>query len=423
MIFQKLDKSWINFFRQVKMTWIRASKGIRYKEHVERKNGLKPDRYYSAYFKVDGKQIEQGLGWGTEGMTLEKAESILHELKHNCKTADGAKTLKEKRAAEHARRLKESELQAEKEKSNITFKAFFEGEYLPIQKMHKDRNTWVKEEQHANNWLYPIVGGIPVKDICAFHLEKIKKAMLDAGRTPRTIQYCFATFRQTWNHARREGILSADSPTRNVKIPKFDNQRQRYLTPDECKDLLDELRKHSTPTYYMAVISLDAGLRFSEIAGLQWQDVDTVRKTIFLRDTKSGRNRTVYMTNRVKSLFAGMQKQQPDSLIFPDSKGGRMAHISKTFDECVERLGLNSGIDDDRLKCVFHTLRHTHASRLLESGTDIYRVKELLGHANVTTTERYSHVTADRLRSAVANMERMNNREAEIIPIPISNKR
>jgi site-specific recombinase XerD len=111
-----------------------------------------------------------------------------------------------------------------------------------------------------------------------------------------------------------------------------------------------------------------------------------------------------------------MPKAGPDALVFPDRNGNRIKHISKTFDEVVVTLGLNAGIDDDRLKCVFHSLRHTHASRLLESGADIYRVKELLGHANVTTTERYSHVTADRLRSAIKDMERMNN-QSNVIPM------
>ena len=158
----------------------------------------------------------------------------------------------------------------------------------------------------------------------------------------------------------------------------------------------------------MALLSLDTGMRFSEIAGLQWQNVDTVRETLSLMDTKSGKNRTVYMTYRVKSMLSAMPKAGPDALVFPDRNGNQCKHISKTFDDVVEDLGLNQGIDDHRLKCVFHSLRHTHASRLLESGADIYRVKELLGHANVTTTERYSHVTADRLRSAIKDMEKMN---------------
>ena len=299
---------------------------------------------------------------------------------------------------------------------NIEFKTFFENDYLPIQKTHKDRDTWIKEEQHGTNWIFPIIGNIPIKNVSSFHIERIKKNLLDAGRAPRTIQYCFATIRQTWNHARRSGVVSGDSPTMNVKIPKFDNKRQRYLTPCECDSLLEELERRSETTYQIALLSLDTGMRFSEIAGLQWQTIDIIRELISVMDTKSGKNRTVYMTDRVKAMFSDIPKAGPDALVFPDRNGNPIKHISKTFDDVVATLGLNTGIDDDRLKCVFHSLRHTHASRLLESGADIYRVKELLGHANVTTTERYSHVTADRLRSAIKDMERMNN-QSNVVPM------
>lgn len=389
--------------------------GVRFREHKERRHGIGKDKYFVIRHQFNGRRYDEPLGWATEGMSAKKAFLILAELKQNQATSTPPFTLREKLSIEHARRDSEEREKTQVEAANITFKTFFENEYLPIQKTHKDRETWVKEEQHGIIWIFPVVGNIPMKDISSFHIERIKKNLLDAGRSPRLIQYCFATIRQVWNHARRAGIVAVDPPTRDVKIPKFDNKRQRYLTPDECDRLLEELKKHSVTTYQMAIISLDAGARFSEIAGLQWQNVDCVRETLALMDTKSGKNRTVYMTERIKSLFSGMPKTGPDALIFPDRNGNQIKHISKTFDEVVFNLGLNTGIDDNRLKCVFHSLRHTHASRLLESGADIYRVKELLGHASVTTTERYSHITADRLRSAIKDMEKMNL--SNVIPI------
>jgi site-specific recombinase XerD len=389
--------------------------GVRFREHKERRHGIGKDKYFVIRHQFNGRRYDEPLGWATEGMSAKKAFLILAELKQNQATSTPPFTLREKLSIEHARRDSEEREKIQIEAANITFKTFFENEYLPIQKTHKDRETWVKEEQHGIIWIFPVVGNIPMKDISSFHIERIKKNLLDAGRSPRMIQYCFATIRQVWNHARRAGIVAVDPPTRDVKIPKFDNKRQRYLTPDECDRLLEELKKHSVTTYQMALISLDAGARFSEIAGLQWQNVDCVRETLALMDTKSGKNRTVYMTERIKSLFSGMPKTGPDALIFPDRNGNQIKHISKTFDEVVVTLGLNTGIDDNRLKCVFHSLRHTHASRLLESGADIYRVKELLGHASVTTTERYSHITADRLRSAIKDMEKMNL--SNVIPI------
>jgi site-specific recombinase XerD len=106
-----------------------------------------------------------------------------------------------------------------------------------------------------------------------------------------------------------------------------------------------------------------------------------------------------------KELFQKMIFGKPDELVFPNRDGKRMKHISKTFDETVEKLGLNRGITDSRYKAVYHSLRHTHASRLLESGVDIYHVKELLGHQSVQTTERYTHARDETLKNAVKSME------------------
>jgi site-specific recombinase XerD len=377
--------------------WQRSDyRGVRFREHDTRTHGITKDKYFVIRYQFNGKRYGESLGWASEGMSAKKAFLILAELKQNQATSTPPFTLKEKLSNEQERRDSEKQEKIQTESINITFKTFFECSYLPIQRTHKRKRSLIPETGQAENWIFPVVGCIPMKDISSFHIERIKKNLLDAGRSPRTIQYCLATIRQVWNHARRAGIISGDSPTLNVKIPKFDNRRERYLNPTECDNLLEELKKHSITTYQIATVSLDTGMRFAEITSLQWQNIDLVRESISIMDTKSGRNRTVYMTNRVKTMLSGMQNTGPDALVFPDQNGGMIKQISNIFDIVVNKLMLNAGINDNRLKCVFHSLRHTHASRLLESGADIYRVKELLGHASVTTTERYSHITAER---------------------------
>jgi len=387
------------------MEWKKAGRGIRFKEHHERKNGIKLDRYFSIYYRVDGKQHEQGVGWGSEGMTVEKAMSILNELKGNQRQGAGPVTLKEKRELEHARKKEEARQKAIEEKENISFIDFFENVYLPVTRTSKKPLSVAKEEQHVKNWIKPAIGNLPLKELKKQHIELIKNRLLEAGRTSRTVQYVLATIRQTWNAARFEGFVSGDSPTRSVKLPKVDNRRQRYLTPDECESLLTALKPHSEHVYFISVLSLDTGMRFSEIANLERQDVNIFAESLFLRDTKSGRNRTVFMTDRIKELFQKMAFGKPDELVFPNRDGQKMKHISKTFDETVEKLGLNRGITDSRYKAVYHSLRHTHASRLLESGVDIYHVKELLGHQSIQTTERYTHTRDETLKNAVKRME------------------
>jgi len=105
-----------------------------------------------------------------------------------------------------------------------------------------------------------------------------------------------ATLRQIWNKARRDRIVSDDTPTRNVKIPKFDNRRQRFLSHVESDLLLKTLKEKDESIYRMALLSLHTGMRASEILNLTWGCIDTQRGIITILDAKSGHGRAAFMT-------------------------------------------------------------------------------------------------------------------------------
>ena len=91
--------------------------------------------------------------------------------------------------------------------------------------------------------------------------------------------------------------------------------------------------------------------------------------------------------------------------VFTDINGKKIVSISSAFGRAVDEIGLNEGITDSRMKVVFHSLRHTYASWLVEKGVDLYTVKELLGHSSLSMTERYSHVGENALTSAIRKLE------------------
>jgi len=80
--------------------------------------------------------------------------------------------------------------------------------------------------------------------------------------------------------------------------------------------------------------------------------------------------------------------------------------ISITFKRTVEELKLNEGIDDPRLKICFHSCRHSYASWLIEEGADLYTVQKLLGHKTNIMTQRYAHLSENRLREAAQSLSR-----------------
>ena len=381
--------------------------GVRYREHGTRKHGIGKDRYFAIRYQRDGRRREEGLGWSSEGWTAEKAAVELSELKKNYLLATGKPTtLQEKRRLERERQERERAEKARVKKESLTFGDYFEKVYYPIAQTSKKPESHKKENQHFKLWIQPILGNMPLREIKPFAIERIKKNLLGADRSARLIQYVFATIRQVWNHAHRDGLVMGDSPTREVRLPKFDNRRQRFLGHGEADRLLADLEARDFKLYQMALLSLHCGLRAGEIFSLRWQDINTDRGLILIADPKGGHNRTAFMTEGAKNIFLRMNRQGPEDLVFPNSAGERLTEISQRFRTAVDALELNKGVSDQRQQVCFHTLRHSFASWHVEGGTDLYTVKKLLGHGTIGMTERYSHLSQGALQNAVKGFEK-----------------
>jgi site-specific recombinase XerD len=102
----------------------------------------------------------------------------------------------------------------------------------------------------------------------------------------------------------------------------------------------------------------------------------------------------------------------PEDLIFPGPGGEVLPQIPRIFDRAVKKLDFNKGIDDRREKFTFHSLRHTAVSFFIQSGVDLYTVKEILGHGSIALTERYSHLADPALKEAAKKMPSLNRDQA-----------
>jgi integrase len=229
--------------------------------------------------------------------------------------------------------------------------------------------------------------------------------MADAGKAPRSIQYALAVVRQVFNHAIKNEVYSGDNPARKVTKPKVDNRRIRFLTHREADLLLANLMARSQQLHDIALLSLHCGLRAGEIFDLTWGCVNFTNGSIILLNTKSGKNRTVYMTHEVRGMLSAKNPRKPTDLVFTGRTKDKIKEISNAFNRAIDELGLNIGIEDPRLKAYFHSLRHTYASWLVQRGVDLYTVKELMGHSTLAMTERYSHLRKENLTNAVKIFE------------------
>ncbi len=394
-----------------KEKWETISKGIRVKTHPTRKHGVKFDRYFSLRFQFNGSNVNSGLGWASEGWTLEKAVAKMQELKNEAQAGEGVKTHRAKQVEADEQRKEQDrqdqERQDQEKKDSTTLGEYFRNIYYPAIKTEKKLTTHLAEEQLFRIWIDPVIGEKPFKEVSTFDLERLKKTILDAGRAPRTVEYTLTTLGQIYRHAERTGQYVGEIPTSKVKKPKFDNKRVRFLSLDEAHQLLEILRGTSQQVHDMALLSLHCGLRAGEIFSLTWGAVDMDHGLITLLDTKSGRTRTLSMTDDVKAAFTTMGPGSNGELVFPSNNGKKIMVISQSFPRAVKQAGLNDGITDRRQRVTFHTLRHSFASWLVMEGVSLYQVKELLGHASLAMTERYSHLSPDRNKLAAETMGKL----------------
>jgi integrase len=404
--------------------------GIRYREHDVRKHGLLYDRYFFIRYRVDGKEKEEGLGWSSEGWTIAKAADTLAELKMNARTGTGEKTLNDKREAAEAvkkseeierKRIETENVAADRayvDRIRLESETVFDTIFTRYCESKSDKKSLRDERTLVRLWVQPVIGSKRLIEITSFDIERLKRDMQKAGRAPRSVQYTFAIIRQVFNYAKQHNLFDGESPTKGVKLLKVDNRRIRFLSSEEANHLLAELKKNSMTSYRISLLSLFSGLRFGEIAGLCWQHIDMENRQIVILDPKNAKTRFSFMADAVCRMFSEMTPGKPNDLVFATKDNRAMKQVSDSFMAAVNRLKLNDGIEDRRLKVVFHSLRHSCGSQLAMSGADLSTIQAVLGHKTLAMTERYSHLSNQHIKKAINRLEdAMNLAGSKVIPL------
>jgi integrase len=390
--------------------WIQAGRGIRYWEHESRKHGLRPDRYWCIRYKLNGKDISEAVGWWSRGASQAKCEAILGELRRNHRSGLGPQTLREMAAAERHGEHEDAAGEATVGKG-VTLAGYWE-KYLEYLKTFLNRQNLNTTSGYRRKWLTPF-DEMPLASITADDLERlVVTPMLQAGKSPNTITQVLGIFSAMWNRAKREGLIEGNNPKSRVRRPKGDSQRDRFLTQAEAARLLEALKKESVTAHDMALLSLFSGLRAGECLHLTWADVDFDNGTLFVKDTKNKHNRHAYMTKEIREMLTRryQNRRLTTAKVFTWRRGGESyTQLRLFFNAAVKALGLNEGISDRQQKVVFHTLRHTFASWLVQKGQPLYTVSKLMGHKNTKHTERYAHLAPDTQRAAVLRLESFLN--------------
>ena len=238
-------------------------------------------------------------------------------------------------------------------------------------------------------------------DIADF-LECLAKGGERPLASPATIHRKSACLRSFYRHLRRDGLLERD-PTATLSTPRRSRKLPQVLTRGEVEKLLSQpsgTEPAALRDRALLELMFACGLRASEAIGLELMDVDFLEGVLRARG-KGSKERVVPIGQAaLRALRIYLERGRPGLV-----KGGPEAHLFVNFRgrqltrqglyKIVRRHALTAGLAD---RMSPHTLRHTFATHLLAGGCDLRSVQEMLGHADVATTQLYTHLSSERLK-------------------------
>lgn len=392
-----------------------VARGVRVREHETRRHGVGFDRQYFIRYRVNGVQKEEPLGWASEGWNLERAIAERGKLKDAHRVGHGPATLEEKRAkakvdAEQQRRIEAAQ--------SVTLDDYFFRDYLPAAKQKKKSESWGREVSLFENWISPLLGHIRLREIGIAQWDVLLSAMVDGGLSPRTRQYACLTLRLVLEHAFARRIVS-DMPPRakliGATLKPDSNRRTRTITSQELQAILEALAGRDLAAYRLTLFCALSCCRFSEAARLEWRDLNLEMGKALFRNTKNGTSREIPLSDTLVSLLSDMRRG--NGCVFLSNQGKPYTQAPRAFRDVVEELGLNVGRGRlDRI--VFHSLRHSGATRLGQSGVPLRDMMDLAGWKTPSMALRYQHSGDAGRRRAMSALEGMVQAEpAKVIEI------
>jgi integrase/recombinase XerD len=257
----------------------------------------------------------------------------------------------------------------------------------------------------------------------AQHLRRYLVALDAEGLKTTTAARRLSTLRQFHKFLYGEGLVKGN-PAAAIDSPKLRRGLPKVLSLDEVDRLLDtaktrisrfegKARFRSERLYCLLELLYATGLRVSELVGLKARAVTSLGQFITVKG-KGGRERVVpvsgWARTVVEAYLASLTRARPkvSPWLFPSH--GASAHLTRQhFAADLKALAREAGLDEARISP--HVLRHAFASHLLAGGADLRAVQQMLGHADISTTQIYTHVQADRLKAAVETFHPLAKRD------------
>jgi integrase/recombinase XerC len=200
----------------------------------------------------------------------------------------------------------------------------------------------------------------------------------------------------------RETLTEAPSPARALRSPRVQRRLPAILPEDDVRQLLDAGREDRRPAALRDRAILEtlysSGLRVSELVGLNWRDIDEEVGMVLVRSGKGNKDRVVPVGEPALEALKEWRRAMPvawelDGPVITNLRGGRLT--TRAVENILGRRIINAGLGTSITP---HGLRHCFATHLLNAGADLRSIQEMLGHASLATTQRYTHVSVKHLK-------------------------
>ena len=250
--------------------------------------------------------------------------------------------------------------------------------------------------------LVAFLGGAPV---CweRVDLDRLRRFLsergADVGR--RSLGRTVAVLRSFFAQLKRTGTIAVN-PAAALRTPRFRRTLPRYVAEADLQRVLHDRSiadRRAARDAALVEILYGSGLRASEAVGLDWRDVSLGQRQLHVRSGKGAKDRIVPLTNASRAALQALAHVSGGaahgrSPVFLGSRGTRLD--VRSVGRIVARAMRDAGVAEVNP----HALRHSCATHLLDDGADLRSIQELLGHANLSTTQRYTHVSLKQLHQA-----------------------
>ncbi len=277
-----------------------------------------------------------------------------------------------------------------------------------------------------------------LKEINYKDLKKYIENLYQKGYSTSTLSRNISALRQFFIFLQLENIIK-DNPAKLLEIPKKEEKIPIFLNENEVDLLLEEAKKYNTDYglqfYCMLEMLYSSGMRVSELVELKISDIQKkYRKdnsytieNFLLINGKGNKERIIPINQEAKVILIKylnlrdyllkdkksewlwttkviFSKEKKDTKILFNSKDN---HITRqAFALNLKQLAINCNIDTDKVSP--HSIRHSFATHLLNRGVDLRTLQELLGHSDISTTQIYTHIGNEKLKSIVNNLHPLN---------------